>query len=125
MQENLKECLSSFVVDVLLLQQTIREKSPAFQEIKKYLITAVTCCEASYLASQRATSKADFKANIAICLAEIREANYWLRVLREAQIGDIDIEDLLINESLRLKNSFERFGRAFGKRQLQTNSVAA
>jgi four helix bundle protein len=53
--------------------------------------------------AQGAISKPDFFNKINISLKEIREANYWLRVLKE--ITKVDDELVyLINESTELKN---------------------
>lgn len=125
MQKSLKESLSSFVVDVLLLQRTIREKSAAFQTLKQGLTNAAILSEASYLAAEASSTEAGFKEKIKVCQDEIWEANYWLRILREAGIGDLKKEELLINESLRLKERLGRLSRVARKPLLQTNNVAA
>lgn len=125
MEKNLKESLSAFVVDVLLLQRTIREKSPVFQTLKQHLIQAVTSCEASYLGLKKTRSEVDFNDKISVCLGEIREANYWLRILREAQIGDLVQENLLIDESLRLRAHLESLSWQLERPVLRINTVAA
>ncbi len=125
MQKNLKECLSSFVMDVLLLQRTIREKSAAFQALKQSLTNAAILSEASYLTAEASSTEAGFKEKIKVCQDEIREANYWLRVLREAEIGDLKKTDQLMNESRRLKERLGRLSRVTRKPLLQTNNVAA
>lgn len=125
MQKSLKESLSSFVMDVLLLQRTIREKSAAFQTLKQSLTNAAILSEASYLTAEASAAEAGFKEKIKVCQDEIREANYWLRVLKEAEIGDLKKTDQLITESRRIKDRLDRLSRVARKPLLQTNNVAA
>lgn len=125
MQKSLKESLSSFVMDVLLLQRTIREKSAAFQTLKQCLTNAAILSEASYLTAEASPAEASFKEKIKACQDKIREANYWLRVLREAEIGDLKKADQLITESRRIKDRLDRLSRVARKPLLQTNNVAA
>ena len=53
--------------------------------------------------SQAASSKADFINKVNIALKEIREANYWLRIIEESRINNSEKFVKLINESEELK----------------------
>ena len=78
-------------------------KGKEYDIIKTQLIKAATSGGANYEESQGAISKPDFFNKINIALKEIREANYWLRILKE--ISRMDDELIyLIGESTELKN---------------------
>ena len=55
--------------------------------------------------SQSGSSKADFTNKVRISLREMRESNYWLRIIKrtvkEVNVSEIDY---LIKESSELKN---------------------
>jgi len=60
---------------------------------------------ANYEESQSGSSKADFTNKVRISLREMRESNYWLRIIKrtvkEANKSELEF---LIKESLELKN---------------------
>jgi four helix bundle protein len=55
--------------------------------------------------SQSGSSKADFTNKVRISLREMRESNYWLRILKRTvkEVNGSDI-DYLVKESGELKN---------------------
>ena len=74
--------------------------------IKYQLSKSGTSIGANYEEAQGAFSKSDFKYKIGICFRESRETNYWLRLIKEANIvsgGDLES---LIAESGELKRIF-------------------
>ena len=94
-----------FSINVILFLRKI----PNFQEFKiiKYqLIKSSTSAGANYEEAQGASSRADFTNKVRISLKEMRESNYWLKVL----LGINDKDELkkenttLIKESQELKN---------------------
>ncbi|MCH8326880.1 MAG: four helix bundle protein [Bacteroidetes bacterium] len=82
-------------------------KQVKYSDINKVLIyqlaKSATSCGANYEEAQAASSKADFINKINISLKEIREANYWLRLIEGLDIGSTDKIDSLIQESNELK----------------------
>jgi four helix bundle protein len=66
---------------------------------------SATSAGANYEEAQGAVSKADFGSKISISLKEMRESNYWLRILKELYPKNDEI-DRLAKESLELKNIF-------------------
>ncbi len=72
------------------------------------LAKASTSSGANYEEAQAAESKKDFEHKIGVVLKEIRESNYWYRVLN-AILSDANSNDKLqklLNESLELKKIF-------------------
>ncbi len=70
--------------------------------IKTQLIAAATSAGANYEEAQAATSRADFKNKVAIALKEMREANYWLRILAGLGAGNATTLQNLLQESKEL-----------------------
>ena len=71
--------------------------------LKYQLTVAASSIGANYEELQAVISRADFKNKIRISLKEMRESNYWLRILRSPNIGDEKIGEYLLNESSELK----------------------
>lgn len=70
--------------------------------ISYQLVKASTSSGANYEEAQSASSRADFKHKIDISLREMRESNYWLRILEALNYKDKQLK-VLINESEELK----------------------
>lgn len=77
-----------------------------YNVIRHQLSKCSTSVGANYEEAQGATSKNDFKHKIRIAYKEIREANYWLRIIQE--MIDIPNEELtkLIQKSKEIKYIF-------------------
>jgi len=102
MENELSKRLFEFAVRVIKYTRTLK-KSKENDVIIYQLIKAATSSAANYEESQGASSKADFKNKVNISLKEMREANYWLRLLASLD-NTSDVLDYLINESKELKN---------------------
>ncbi len=79
---NLQERLFNFAVNIIQLVRKL-PKGKEYDVISYQLIKAATSVGANYEESQGAVSKADFSNKIAISLKEIRESNYWIRIIIE------------------------------------------
>ena len=99
---DLKERTFKFAVEVLLLLRTVTN-SKENDVIKYQLSKAGTSVGANYEESQATNSRADFRHKIGISLKEIREANYWLRIMESIKIGEQEEVKRLIKESSELK----------------------
>lgn len=73
--------LFRFSVDTILLLRTI-ENSPEIKVVKYQLTKSATSAGANYEEAQAASSKPDFTNKAKIALKEMRESNYWLRILK-------------------------------------------
>ena len=93
--------LLKFSVDVVRLLRTF--KSGIEQNVISYQLTKSSGSSgANYEESQAAVSKADFVNKVGISLKEMRESNYWLRILKELYPKNQDVLNLVI-ESGELK----------------------
>lgn len=101
MEHDLSERLFNFAVDVIIYCRTLK-KSTESNIIIYQLIKSATSSPANYEESQGASSKADFRNKVFISLKEMRESNFWLRVLNA--VGNYSEElNILLKESEELK----------------------
>ena len=79
-QNELQNRLFRFSVDVI---KKVRHfpNSREYQVISYQILKSATSVGANYEESQAAVSNADFSNKIAISLKEIRETNYWIRLI--------------------------------------------
>ena len=105
MKENeLTQRLFKFAVRTIRFLKTLRD-SPEVKVIRYQLIKSSTSSGANYEEAQAGSSKADFTNKVRISLKEMRESNYWLRLIKEVVNKAYDNMELdwLINESTELK----------------------
>ena len=103
MDENeLQKRLFKFAVDVLKLLRRLTGGID-LKIISYQLGKAATSSGANYEEAQAAVSRTDFGYKVSISLKEMRESNYWLRILNELYTDDEEI-DRLVKESFELKN---------------------
>jgi len=101
MDKTLGKRLFDFAVRVIKYCRQLK-KSKDHDVIQYQLIKSATSCGANYEEAQSASSKADFKYKIDISLREMRESNYWLRIIEAIDLTDDELK-FLISESLELK----------------------
>lgn len=72
--------------------------------ISKQLLRSGTSIGANIEEALAGQSKRDFIAKMSISSKEARETKYWLRLLKESELTNIDVKDLLddIHELIRL-----------------------
>lgn len=105
MKQDLNERLFNFAVRCLkfirLLSETTEYKVIKYQLAKCSTSSGANCEEA-----QAGSSKPDFNNKVRISLREMRESNYWLRILNEINENNQIKEELnyLKTESSELKN---------------------
>jgi four helix bundle protein len=95
--------LFEFAVAVMLFLKTL-PYSPENKTIRAQLSKSATSSGANYEEAQAGSSKPDFINKVRISLREMRESNYWLRIIQRT-VTDINNYDLekLIKESTELK----------------------
>jgi len=101
MDEGLGKRLFDFAIRVIEYCRKL-PKGKEYDVIKTQLIKSATSAGANYEEAQGAISKPDFINKINISLKEMREANYWLRIINGITRTDDELI-LLINESEELK----------------------
>ena len=102
---DLSERTFKFAIRILKLLKNIKY-SRGHDVVKNQLAKSATSVGANYEEAQGAYSREDFRYKTSICFREIKESNYWLRIIKEAEIADCKDLDNLIKESQELKNIF-------------------
>ena len=99
MEYDLKNRLFQFSVDVILKVRSL-PNSREYQVISYQILKSASSVGANYEEAQAAVSRADFANKIGISLKEIRETNYWIRIL-------IAIDNQNMNWTVLEKESIE------------------
>ncbi|MEW6203018.1 MAG: four helix bundle protein [bacterium] len=96
--ENLKERTKRFAINVIKLVEKL-PKNQVGNVLGRQLLRAGTSVGANYRAACRARSRADFISKMGIVEEEIDETLYWLELLLEAKLVDLDQIKHLIKEA--------------------------
>ena len=112
-KNDLCERLFEFAVRVIEFLKTL-PYSPENKTIRTQLSKSATSSGANYEESQSGSSKADFSNKVRISLREMRESNYWLRIIKRT-VKEINRSecDYLINESSELKKILGSIAQKF------------
>ena len=93
----IKEKTYRFAIDIVLLYKEMMKRNEFI--LSKQIVRAGTSIGANIEESVAAQSRKDFISKMAISSKEARETNYWLRLIRDANLlKDVDLTRL-INES--------------------------
>ncbi|HZK94969.1 MAG TPA: four helix bundle protein [Prolixibacteraceae bacterium] len=79
-KNDLQDRLFNFVVDVIIQIRNL-PNGVEYNVISYQLIKAATSTGANYEEAQGAVSKPDFANKVGIALKEMRESNYWIRLV--------------------------------------------
>jgi len=105
MQPELTDRLLNFSINTIRLLRKVAN-TEEYKIIKYQLIKSSTSSGANYEEAQGGSSRADFRNKVFISLKEMRESNYWMKVLRgineNKELNKEIVE--LVNESQELKN---------------------
>ena len=103
-KNDLCERLFEFAVQTVEFLKTL-PYSPENKTIRTQLSKSSCSSGANYEESQGGSSKADFTNKVRISLREMRESNYWLRIIKRTvpEVNNKEL-DFLIKESTELKN---------------------
>ena len=98
---NLSNRLIDFAVNTIKFLSTIPYKKE--HDVFRYQLSkAATSIGANYEKSQACT-KREFHAKISICLREVRETNFWYKVIDKLNLGEGQRRKNLLRESHELK----------------------
>lgn len=101
---DLNERLFNFAVNVLKFLPKL-SNVPEIRVIRYQLAKSSTSSGANYEEAQAGSSKADFINKVRISLREMRESNYWIRIIKATTDTNKYGQDLdfLLDESDQLK----------------------
>ena len=104
MRNDLQNRLFNFAVRALKFLSRL-QSTTEFTTICYQLSKSSTSSGANHEEAQAGSSKADFTNKVRIALREMRESNYWLRIIKAIDENSNDYSELflLIQESEELK----------------------
>ena len=82
---NLEQRTRKFAVNIIRLSSSL-PKTPEGNVLKNQITKSGTSIGANYREANRSRSKADFRNRIKICESEASETQYWLEVIKEAEL---------------------------------------
>ena len=92
-----------FAADVIKFLASLAN-TPEGKIIRYQLSKSAGSSGANYEEAQAGSSRADFINKVRISLREMKESNYWLRLIKASKVTcDYEERDRLINESRELK----------------------
>ena len=106
MQESIIQRKSfAFALQIIQLYKKIREQREYV--LSNQLLESGTSIGADVEEATAGQSRKDFLSKMAIALKEARETRFWLRLLQESDLVDIDVADELdgVNEIIRILTS--------------------
>jgi four helix bundle protein len=100
----LEKRLFDFTIRTICFLRTL-PNTQEYQVIRNQLIRSATSSGANYEESQAGSSRPDFCNKVRISLREMRESNYWFRIIQAIYDNKTNKEELLwlVQESLELK----------------------
>ena len=102
MDRDLGQRLFKFTIDTVKFLRDVKS-SPELSVFKYQLTKSASSAGANYEEAQAASSRKDFNSKIDISLREMREANYWLRIFKELEMGSKEKCSSLVSESDELR----------------------
>ncbi len=102
---DLEKRLFDFAIRAIKYLRTL-PASTEYRVVRYQLTKSSTSSGANYEEAQAGSSRADFSNKTRIALREMRESNYWLRIIQGLIENPKDDKELnwLIQESKELKN---------------------
>ena len=85
----------SFALEIVELYRSIVAQHEYV--ISKQLLRSGTSIGANVEEAGAGISRKDFRAKMAIALKEARETKYWLRILKESRLVDVDVSNELVH----------------------------
>ena len=101
-KNDLEQRLFDFAIRTIKFLRTLPVSSE-YNVIKYQLTKSATSSGANYEEAQAGSSKADFTNKVRISLREMRESNYWLRIIEGINNEQNTELHYLIQESKELK----------------------
>ena len=108
--KDLKERTKQFALKIIRLVASLLRTREA-DIIGRQLLKAGTSVGANYRESNRARSKAEFRAKIGIVEQEADESLYWLEILKESWITKGELLEELLVEADELVAIFTTIGK--------------
>ena len=96
--DEFKNRTKNFAVDIIKYSKNFSKNEESYI-VKKQLIRSATSVAANYRAVCRARSDAEFFAKLCIVVEEADETLFWLEIIVDAEIYNIELTTPLIKEA--------------------------
>jgi len=100
--ERIEERSNKFALRVMRLARVL-PKDVAGQVVGRQVLRAATSVGANVEEAIGNTSKREFILKMSIAYREARKTHYWLRLIRDSQLIDPTLLELLLQEALEIK----------------------
>jgi len=110
MKNDLCQRLFEFAVSTIKIMKQL-PMTPESRIIRYQLVKSSTSSGANYEEAQAGSSKADFINKVSIALKEMRESNYWIRILMATNNSN----EILSTQLKELENESEELKKILGK----------
>lgn len=87
----------NFALRIIQLNQLVIEENKEYV-LAKQILKSGTSIGANIEEAIGAQSRRDFKAKLSISYKEARETHYWLRLLRDSKIIDINLSESMLDD---------------------------
>ncbi len=88
----------AFALRIVKLNQYLNEKTKQF-DISRQVLRSGTSIGANIEEGVGAESKKDFIHKLSIAYKEARETKYWLRLLKDSEIIEVNLANSLLNDA--------------------------
>ena len=92
--ENISSRLLRFAAQVVRLCRCFPDDSTS-KHIMRQLVRSATGGGANYEEARGAESRADFVHKLGVANKEVREALYWLRLVKDVELVSVDVDTLI------------------------------
>lgn len=90
---NIKELSYTFSLEVIILYRKLIEQKEFI--LSKQLLRSATSIGANVYEASAAISKKDFAHKMSIASKEARETHYWLQLLRDSSLTNLDLTNYI------------------------------
>lgn len=118
--EELKNRTKKFAINVINFVPSLKGYM-ASDVLAKQLLRSATSVGANYRAACRARSKAEFISKIAVVEEEADETIYWLELIKESKLHDLNAVQPLLTEASELTAIFTSSGKTAKKVNPKSN----
>lgn len=101
-KNKIQERTYDFSLRIIKLVQALPQNNAGFV-LGKQLLRSGTSIGANVEEAIGAFSKEDFTYKMSIALKEARETNYWLRLIKDAELLNTDLLGPIIEESVEIR----------------------
>lgn len=114
MKYDLEERTEKFSQDVIDFARTIKKDAITLPLISQFVRSA-TSVGANYREANGACSRKDFKNKVFLCKKEIKETEYWLKMINRADKETIEDSELVKKEANELILIFSKIVASVSK----------